>query len=104
MAKPCFSRGSSSSISGHRSVPVTARGTPLDTDEFIAHDHNDIVTNIGDCYPSMCQDAFNKRQTEIDVLNGKIAEYGKELGIPTPTCDVLSTIVRCIQDNYDRQF
>ena len=62
------------------------------------------VTNIGDYYPSMCQDAFNKRQTEIDVLNGKIAEYGKELGIPTPTCDVLSTIVRCIQDNYDRQF
>ena len=83
---------------------ATARGTALDADEFIAHDHYDIITNIGDYYPSMCQDAFNKRPTEIDVLNGKIAEYGKELGIPTPTCDVLSTIVRCIQDNYDRQF
>ena len=83
---------------------ATARGTPLDADEFIAHDHYDIITNIGDYYPSMCQDAFNKRQTEIDVLNGKIAEYGKELGIPTPTCDVLSTIVRAIQDNYDKQF
>jgi 2-dehydropantoate 2-reductase len=83
---------------------ATARGTPLDADEFIEHDHIDVVTNVGDYYPSMCQDAFNKRQTEIDVLNGKIAEYGRELGIPTPTCDVLSTIVRCIQDNYDRQF
>ena len=52
----------------------------------------------------MCQDAFNKRQTEIDVLNGKIAEYGEELGIPTPCCLVLSQIVRCIQNNYENQY
>lgn len=83
---------------------ATARGTHLDADEFIANDHQDIVTNIGDYYPSMCQDFFHKRQTEIDVLNGKIAEYGKELGIPTPTCSVLSQVVRAIQANYDRQF
>ena len=83
---------------------ATARGTALDADEFIANDHQDIVTNIADYYPSMCQDFFNKRQTEIDVLNGKIAEYGKALGIPTPTCDVLSQIVRAIQGNYDNQF
>ena len=84
---------------------ATAKGTPLDADEFIAHDHNDIITNIGDYYPSMAQDMlFNQRQTEIDVLNGKIAEYGAELGIPTPTCAVLSTVVRCIQGNYDKQF
>ena len=84
---------------------ATAKGTPLDADEFIAHDHNDIVTNIGDYYPSMAQDMlFNQRQTEIDVLNGKIAEYGEELGIPCPTCSVLSTVVRCIQGNYDRQY
>ena len=83
---------------------ATARGTALDADEFIAHDHQDIVTNVADYYPSMCQDFFNKRQTEIDVLNGKIAEYGKELGIPTPTCDVLSQVVRAIQANYDNQF
>lgn len=83
---------------------ATARGTPLNADEFIANDHMDIVTNIGDYYPSMCQDAFNKRQTEIDVLNGMIAKYGEELGIPTPTCDVLSQVVRAVQGNYDKQF
>ena len=83
---------------------ATARGTALDADDFIAHDHQDVVTNVGDYYPSMCQDAFNRRQTEIDVLNGKISDYGKELGIPTPTCDVLSTVVRAIQGNYDKQF
>lgn len=83
---------------------ATAKGVPMDADEFIAHDHKDIVTNIGDYYPSMAQDMlFNHRQTEIDVLNGKIAEYGAELGIPCPTCDILSKVVRCIQANYDKQ-
>ena len=84
---------------------ATARGTALDPDEFIANDHNDIVTNIGDYYPSMAQDMlFNHRQTEIDVLNGKIAEYGAELGIPCPVCSTLSTVVRAIQGNYDKQY
>ena len=84
---------------------ATARGIPMDADEFIAHDHNDIVTNIADYYPSMCQDMlFNQRQTEIDVLNGKIAEYGRELGIPCPTCDILTKVVHAIQNNYDKQY
>ena len=84
---------------------ATAKGVPMDADEFIAHDHKDIVTNIADYYPSMCQDMlFNHRQTEIDVLNGKIAEYGEQLGIDTPVCKVLSQVVRCIQGNYDKQF
>ena len=34
----------------------------------------------------------------------KIAEYGEELGIPTPCCTVLSQIVRCIQGNYENQY
>ena len=84
---------------------ATAKGVPMNADEFIAHDHQDIVTSIADYSPSMCQDMlFNQRQTEIDVLNGKIAEYGEELGIDTPVCKVLSQVVRCIQGNYDKQF
>jgi 2-dehydropantoate 2-reductase len=84
---------------------ATAKGTPMDADEFIAKDHNDIVTNIGDYYPSMAQDMlFEHRQTEIDVLNGKIAEYGEQLGIPCPNCATIATIVRCIQANYDKQY
>ena len=31
------------------------------------------------------------------MLNGKIAEYGEQLGIDTPVCKVLSQVVRCIQ-------
>lgn len=84
---------------------ATAKGVPMDADEFIAHDHYDIVTSIADYYPSMAQDMlFNQRQTEIDVLNGKIAEYGEELGIDTPVCKVITKIVHCIQDNYNNQY
>ena len=83
---------------------ATARGVKLDAEDFIAHEHQDVVTNVADYYPSMCQDFFHRRQTEIDVLNGKIAEYGRELGIPTPTCAVLSQVVRAIQGNYDKKF
>ena len=84
---------------------ATAKGIPMDADEFIAHDHQDIVTNVADYYPTMAQDMlFNQRQTEIDVLNGKIAEYGEELGIDTPVCKVLCQVVRCIQGNYDKQY
>lgn len=84
---------------------ATARGTFLDADEFIAVDHQDVITSVADYYPSMCQDMLmNHRQTEIDVLNGKIAEYGEQLGIPTPTCAVLSQVVRAIQGNYDKQY
>lgn len=84
---------------------ATVKGTPLDAEDFIANDHNDIITNIGDYYPSMAQDMlFNQRQTEIDVLNGKIAEYGAELGVPTPTCAILTQVVHAIQNNYDKQY
>jgi 2-dehydropantoate 2-reductase len=34
--------------------------------------------------PSMGQDIFKGRRTEIDFINGLVAEKGAELGIPTP--------------------
>ncbi len=84
---------------------ATAKGVPLDPDEFIREDHQHIIDNISDYYPSMAQDMlWKKYRTEIDTLNGAISDYGKQFGIPTPTCDVLSTVVRCIQNNYDKQY
>lgn len=34
--------------------------------------------------PSMGQDIFKGRRTEVDYINGLVAERGAELGIPTP--------------------
>jgi len=46
---------------------------------------------------SMCQDAIRGRRTEIDFLNGRIAELGRQHGIPTPVNDVLSALIRFME-------
>ena len=90
----------------HESAAVArARGVNIDADEFMQNDFKDVITNMGDYYPSMCQDLLmHKRQTEIALLNGKIVEYGEALGVPTPTNKVLTQIISCIQNNYDNQY
>ncbi len=82
-----------------------AKGVRLSEKEFLDVDFHHIVTNIADYYPSMAQDMLIKKlPTEIDTLNGAISDYGKQFNVPTPTCDVLSTVVRCIQGNYNNQY
>lgn len=84
---------------------ATAKGSYFDADEFVSTHLKNFIDNMGDYYPSMAQDMlFNNRQTEVDVLNGMISQYGRELGIPTPFNDVLTVMVRCIQGNYDKQY
>ncbi len=64
-----------------------------------------ILEGLGNYYPSMAQDAvLHQRQTEIDVLNGAIARYGAQLGIPTPYNAAIADIISCIQNNYDKQY
>ena len=64
-----------------------------------------IVANLGNYYPSMAQDAvLHRRQTEISVLNGAIARYGARLGVPTPFNTVITQVISCIQNNYDKQY
>ena len=64
-----------------------------------------IVANLGNYYPSMAQDAvLHQRQTEISVLNGAIARYGERLGVPTPFNTVITKVISCIQNNYDKQY
>lgn len=84
---------------------ATAKGIPFDADEFLATHLKNFIDNMGDYYPSMAQDMLmNRRQTEVDVLNGMISQYGRQLGIPTPVNDVLTTMVKAIQGNYDKQY
>ena len=84
---------------------ATARGVPFDAVEFENTHLKNFIDNMGDYYPSMAQDMLlNHRQTEIDNLNGKLCEYGRELGVPTPLNEVLVTEVKAIQANYDKQY
>jgi len=49
---------------------------------------------------SMCHDIENKTPTEIDFLGGKVVEYAREMGIPTPYCIAMTNLVRAIEDRY----
>ena len=56
-------------------------------------------------YPSMAQDVLiNKRQTEIALLNGAIARYGAQYGVPTPVNSAFTQLISCIQKNYEKQY
>ena len=84
---------------------ATAKGVPFDPVEFENTHLKNFIANMGDYYPSMAQDMLiNHRQTEIEVLNGKLSEYGKQFGIPTPVNDLLTVMVKAIQGNYDKQY
>jgi 2-dehydropantoate 2-reductase len=49
--------------------------------------------------PSMLQDLENKKPTEVDALVGYVRNQGERLGVPTPTCDVLASLVRFKEDD-----
>lgn len=50
---------------------------------------------------SMLQDVLNNKRTEIDFINGAICRQGKALGIPTPVNEVLTSLVKTIEETYN---
>jgi 2-dehydropantoate 2-reductase len=47
--------------------------------------------------PSMGQDMRKGRRTEIDAINGLISSKGREVGIPTPTHDAMTDIIKRVE-------
>lgn len=47
----------------------------------------------GEHYPSMHQDLYKGRLTEIDYLNGAVARLGKSMGIPVPVNTLLTQLI-----------
>ena len=52
---------------------------------------------------SMCYDVANKTPTEIDFLGGKVVEYSRRLGIPTPYYIAMTNLVKAMEDSYLRK-
>jgi 2-dehydropantoate 2-reductase len=48
----------------------------------------------------MLQDVEARRRTEIDFLNGGIARFGRELGVPTPVNDAITQLIRALEDSW----
>ncbi|MDR1204909.1 MAG: 2-dehydropantoate 2-reductase [Peptococcaceae bacterium] len=55
-------------------------------------------------YTSAVVDAYKKRPTEIDSLNGAICGEGRKLGIPTPYNETIWHLVHIMQDTYDLRY
>ena len=47
--------------------------------------------------PSTGQDIVKGRRTEIDFINGLVAAKGKEVGVPAPTHEALTELVRRVE-------
>jgi 2-dehydropantoate 2-reductase len=58
------------------------------------------LEKVGAHKDSMCVDIANKTQTEIDFLGGKVVEYGRQTGIPTPHYMTMANLVRAKEHDY----
>lgn len=56
-----------------------------------------ILAAYGDLKPSMLQDFERGRATEIDFINGYVADLGRRLGIPTPVNATIVEMVHAIE-------
>ena len=51
---------------------------------------------------SMLQDVEARRATEIDYLNGGIARFGRELGVPTPLHDAVTALIKGVEASWQQ--
>jgi 2-dehydropantoate 2-reductase len=79
---------------------AAAQGIVLDADPEELIDHAAKREVAYDHKASMLQDVEARRATEIDYLNGGIARFGRELGIPTPMNDAVTALVKALEDSW----
>ena len=79
---------------------ATAQGITLDADPEDLIDHAAKPEVAYDHKASMLQDVEARRATEIDFLNGGIARFGRELGVPTPLNDAITRLVNGLEASW----
>ena len=79
---------------------AAAQGIVLDADPEDLIDHAARPEVGYDHKASMLQDVEARRPTEIAFLNGGIARFGRELGIPTPMNDTVTRLVTALEDSW----
>jgi 2-dehydropantoate 2-reductase len=83
-----------------------AKGFPMDQETYWGRFKNMPGRNPGATlhYTSAVVDAYKKRKTEIDFLNGAIYREGRKLGVPTPYNETIWRLVHIMQDTYDLRY
>jgi 2-dehydropantoate 2-reductase len=77
-------------------VPPGWRGTTVVSEEYNRWVDR-VMAGYGDLKPSMLQDFERGRRTEIDFINGYIAELGPKAGVPVPMNAAITELVHLIE-------
>ena len=48
----------------------------------------------------MLQDVLAERATEIDALNGGVARFGAEHGVPTPLNEAIAALIKGLEHSW----
>jgi 2-dehydropantoate 2-reductase len=94
--QPALRRLASQLVDEGKAV-ADAQGIVLDSDPEELIDYAARPEVAYDHKASMLQDVEARRQTEVDFLNGGIAEFGKRLGVPTPTHETIWALVKGVE-------
>jgi len=76
-----------------------AKGVAFSFDDPVAY-VTEFAKAVGDARPSMLLDHMAGRASELDAINGRVPVLGKELGIPTPYNETITTIVRAKERRF----
>jgi 2-dehydropantoate 2-reductase len=79
---------------------AAAQGIELDADPEELIDHAARPDVAYGHKASMLQDVEARRATEVDYLNGGIARFGRELGVPTPLNDAITALVKGLEASW----
>ena len=79
---------------------ASAQGIELDADPEELIDYAARPDVAYDHKASMLQDVEARRMTEVDYLNGGIARFGRELGVPTPLHDTITALVKGVEASW----
>jgi len=81
---------------------AAAQGIELDSDPEELIDYA-ARKDVGyDHKASMLQDVEARRQTEVDYLNGGIADFGRRLDVPTPTNETIWALVKGVEASWQQ--
>jgi 2-dehydropantoate 2-reductase len=89
-----------SSLVDEGKAVAAAQGITLDADPEALIDHAARPDVAYGHKASMLQDVEAHRLTEIDFLNGGIARFGRELGVPTPTHDTITALIKGVEASW----
>jgi 2-dehydropantoate 2-reductase len=79
---------------------AAAQGITLDADPEELIDHAARPDVAYGHKASMLQDVEARRATEVDYLNGGIARFGRELGVPTPLHDTITALIKGVEASW----